>query len=214
MQTFERSYLIRSGADVAERVQFMYMWVAIGIYGRDMDRVLETYELLSTGKMSLASPILWNGGLANRHFASCYIFEPYAVEASDANTNFMNLSSLWAADGGIGIHAGEVPASRFVSAYHLRCLLTHLCHNSVARRGGHPGLMPLLRVYESLTSFWSHTSPHRSSSATVYVPIWHADVRKFVVSRTNRTSSGYRFRHLFPALWIPHLLYAVSAVLI
>ena len=67
--------------------------------------------------------------------------------------------------------------------------------------------MPLLRVYESLASYWSRASPHRSSSATVYLPIWHADIRKFVVCRTNRASTGYRFRHLFPALWVPHLLY-------
>lgn len=71
--------------------------------------------------------------------------------------------------------------------------------------------MPLLRVYESLAGYWSRSSLHRSSSATVYVPVWHADVRRFVVGRTNRAST-YRFRHLFPALWIPDLLYvALSA---
>ena len=77
-------------------------------------------------------------------------------------------------------------------------------------RGGpdeaHPGLMPLLGVYDSLAGYWSRSSRHRSSSATVHLPIWHADVRKFVVCRTNRASSGYRFKHLFPSLWIPDLL--------
>ena len=70
----------------------------------------------------------------------------------------------------------------------------------------HPGLMPLLRVYDSLAGYWSRSSRHRSSSATAHLPIWHADVRKFVVCRTNRASSGYRFRHIFPSLWIPDLL--------
>lgn len=71
--------------------------------------------------------------------------------------------------------------------------------------------MPLLQVYESLAGFWTRTSPHRSSSATVYLPIWHADVRKFVVGRTNRASDASRFRHLFPALWIPDLLYVIQS---
>ena len=72
--------------------------------------------------------------------------------------------------------------------------------------GKHPGLMPLLKVYDSLAGYWSRSNRHRSSSATVYLPIWHSDVRKFVVTRTNKAASGYRFSHLFPALWIPHLL--------
>ena len=114
MQTFNRSFLLQSSSDVNERLQFLYMRVAIGIYGDDIDRVLETYDLLSTRKMSFASPILWNGGLANRHFASCYIFEPRALEAKDAVTSFDGLSALWAADGGIGINAGGVPSTRSV----------------------------------------------------------------------------------------------------
>ena len=112
MQSFERSYLLRVGRQVTERLQFLYMRVAVGIHGADIEGVLETYDLLSTRKISLASPILWNGGLANRFYSSCYIYDPYAVEPADAISNFATLSNLWAADGGIGIHAGEVPATR------------------------------------------------------------------------------------------------------
>lgn len=114
MQSFERSYLLRADNKVSERLQFLYMRVTIGIHGRDIDDVLQTYDLLSDRKISLASPILWNGGLHNRHLSSCYIFEPFAVEPKDAISNFISLSTLWAADGGIGIHAGEVPATRCV----------------------------------------------------------------------------------------------------
>ena len=66
--------------------------------------------------------------------------------------------------------------------------------------------MPLLNVYDALAAYWSRSSRHRMTSAAVYVPIWHADVRQVVLSRSNRASSRYRFRHLFPALWIPNIL--------
>ena len=112
MQTFDRSYFLRAGKDVDERLQFLYMRVVIGIHGECMEDVLQTYELLSTKKMSVASPILWNGGLSNSHLASCYIYEPFAVESKDAISNFATLSKVWSADGGIGIHAGEVPTTR------------------------------------------------------------------------------------------------------
>ncbi|PIL31863.1 hypothetical protein GSI_06567 [Ganoderma sinense ZZ0214-1] len=187
MQMFERSYLLKSGRELVERLQFMFMRVAVGIHLDSVDAVLAIYDLLSTRKISFASPVLWNGGLANRHFASCYIFTPSASKAGDATGNFTSLSALWAADGGIGIQAGDVPATRS------------------ATNGDHPGLLPLLRVYDSLAAFWSRSSRHRSSSASVYLPVWHADVKRFVLSRTNRASSLFRFKHLFPALWVPNL---------
>ena len=92
------------------------MRVAIGIHGHAISDVLQTYDLLSNRKISLTSPILWNGGLHNCHFSSCYVFEPFAVEPKDAISNFISLSALWEADGEIGIHAGEVPATRYVFA--------------------------------------------------------------------------------------------------
>ena len=91
------------------------MRVSIGIHNDNIDDVIQTYELLSTKKMSLASPTLWNGGLSNAHYASCYIFDPFAVESKDAISNFSTLSSIWAADGGVGIHGGDIPATRSYS---------------------------------------------------------------------------------------------------
>ena len=41
-KTLERSYLLRIDGRVAERPQHMLMRVAVGIHGRDIDRVIET----------------------------------------------------------------------------------------------------------------------------------------------------------------------------
>ncbi|KAF8869593.1 ribonucleotide reductase alpha subunit [Gymnopilus junonius] len=46
-KTLERSYLLRINGRVAERPQQMIMRVAVGIHGRDIDRVLQTYHLIS-----------------------------------------------------------------------------------------------------------------------------------------------------------------------
>lgn len=42
-KTLERSYLLRLNGRVAERPQQMLMRVAVGIHGRDIERVIETY---------------------------------------------------------------------------------------------------------------------------------------------------------------------------
>lgn len=73
-------------------------------------------------------------------------------------------------------------------------------------KNDHPGLIPLLRVYDSLAGYWSKTGRQIPSSATVYIPMWHSDVRRFVICRTNRAPTSHRFRHLYPALWVPNLL--------
>ena len=67
--------------------------------------------------------------------------------------------------------------------------------------------MPLLKIYDSLAQYWSRSNPHRPSTAAAYLPIWHADVRSLIACRTTRASDKYRFTHIFPALWVPDLLY-------
>ena len=66
--------------------------------------------------------------------------------------------------------------------------------------------MSLMRVYDSHADFCIASRSRRPSAATVYLPIWHGDVRAFIRCRTARASNGERVRHLFPALWVPDVL--------
>lgn len=61
-ETLERSYLLRINGRVAERPQHMIMRVAVGIHGNDLDRVIETYNLMSERYFTHASPTLFNAG--------------------------------------------------------------------------------------------------------------------------------------------------------
>lgn len=61
-KTLERSYLLKTHGQVAETPQHMYMRVAVGIWGNNINQVLKTYELLSTHKMTHATPTLFNAG--------------------------------------------------------------------------------------------------------------------------------------------------------
>ena len=46
-KTLERSYLMKLDRKIVERPQHMLMRVAVGIHGEDMEKVIETYNLLS-----------------------------------------------------------------------------------------------------------------------------------------------------------------------
>ena len=52
---------------------FPTMRVAVGIHGHDIDRVLETYEALSTGMFIHATPTLFNAGTPRPQMSSCFL---------------------------------------------------------------------------------------------------------------------------------------------
>ncbi|KAJ3132747.1 ribonucleoside reductase large subunit Cdc22, partial [Physocladia obscura] len=72
-KTLERSYLLKIGGRVVERPQHMLMRVAVGIHGKDIDSVIETYNLLSERYFTHATPTLFNAGTPNAQMSSCFL---------------------------------------------------------------------------------------------------------------------------------------------
>jgi hypothetical protein len=58
-KTLERAYLMRINKIIVERVQHMWMRVAIGIHGDNITRVLETYNYMSNKYFTHATPTLF-----------------------------------------------------------------------------------------------------------------------------------------------------------
>ena len=61
-KTLERSYLLKLDGQVAERPQHMLMRVAVGIHHDNIEKALETYDLMSQGWFTHATPTLFNSG--------------------------------------------------------------------------------------------------------------------------------------------------------
>ena len=61
-KTLERSYLLKINNEIVERPQHMLMRVAVGIHKDDLDAVVETYNGLSEGWFTHATPTLFNSG--------------------------------------------------------------------------------------------------------------------------------------------------------
>ena len=51
----------------------MIMPVAVGIHGNGLDRVIETYNLMSEGYFTHASPTLFNAGTPHPQLSSCFL---------------------------------------------------------------------------------------------------------------------------------------------
>jgi ribonucleoside-diphosphate reductase subunit M1 len=72
-KTLERSYLLRINGRVAERPSHMLMRVAVGIHGRDIERVVQTYNLMSERYFTHASPTMFNAGTPHPQLSSCFL---------------------------------------------------------------------------------------------------------------------------------------------
>ena len=75
LKTLTRSYLIRdANGDIVERPQHMWLRVAVGIHGAEnWIKVVDTYNMLSLGFATHATPTLFNAGTKNQQCSSCFL---------------------------------------------------------------------------------------------------------------------------------------------
>lgn len=68
-KTLENNYLFKIDGKIVERPQCMLMRVAVGIHGDDIDRVIETYNLLSEHYFIHGSPTLFTACTVKQQMA-------------------------------------------------------------------------------------------------------------------------------------------------
>lgn len=137
-KTLERAYLMRIDKKIVERPQHMWLRVSIGIHGGDMERVCETYHLLSQKYFTHATPTLFNAGTPHPQCSSCYLIsmESDSIEGIYNTLKDCALISKWA--GGIGMHIHNVRAS----GSHIR-----------GTNGNSNGIVPMLKVFNHTAKY-------------------------------------------------------------
>jgi len=189
-KTLERAYLMKIGTRIYERPQHMWLRVAIGIHGDDLDRVKETYTLLSQKYFTHATPTLFNAGTNHPQLSSCYLLgmEDDSIEGIYRTLKDCANISKWA--GGIGLHA-----------HNIRAAGTHINGTN----GISNGLVPMLRVFNMTARYVDQGGNKRNGSFAIYMEPWHADIEAFLEMKKNHGDEEMRARDLFYGLWIPDL---------
>jgi len=188
-KTLERSYLLKVNEEIVERPQYMYMRIALGIWGDNMDMVQRTYDLLSQGYFTHATPTLFNAGTKRNQLASCFLLSNKgdSIEGLFDTLKDVAQISKWA--GGIGLHVHDVRAK---GSY-------------IKGTGGKSdGLTPMMKTYNEVAR-WINQGGKRKGSFAIYLEPWHADIYEFIELRKNHGKEELRARDLFLALWIPDL---------
>ena len=189
LKTLEKGYLQKIDGEVIETPQYLYMRVAIGIHGHDIDHVLETYDALSKGLFIHATPTLFNAGTPRPQMSSCFLIanKEDSIDGIYDTVKECARISKWA--GGIGLHVHDVRANKS----HIR-----------GTNGTSDGIIPMLRVYNS-TARYVNQAGRRKGSIAVYLEPWHTDILDFLEIRLNQGDEEARCRDLFSAMWIPDL---------
>ena len=74
-KTLERAYLLKIDGLPAETPQQMYMRVSVGIWGDNLEMVQKTYEMMSQGLFTHATPTLFNAGTNKPQLSSCFLLD-------------------------------------------------------------------------------------------------------------------------------------------
>ena len=121
-----------------ERPQHMWLRVAIGIHGDDLESVIETYELMSQKFFTQATPTLFNAGTPRPQLSSCFLLamENDSIEGIYNTLKDCALISKYA--GGIGLHISNVRAT----GSHIR-----------GTNGTSNGIVPMLRVFNNTAKY-------------------------------------------------------------
>ena len=189
-KTLERSYLLKLKGQVAERPQQMIMRVAVGIHKEDLDAAIETYNYMSEGWFTHATPTLFNSGTPKPQMSSCFLLATKEDSIPGIYDTLKQCAQISQSAGGIGLSIHDIRAT---GSY------------IKGTNGTSNGIVPMLRVFNDTARYVDQGGGKRKGSFAIYIEPWHADVFDFLDLRKNHGKEEQRARDLFYALWTPDL---------
>ncbi|KAI1311151.1 ribonucleoside-diphosphate reductase large chain [Xylaria venustula] len=189
-KTLERSYLLKINGKIVERPQHMIMRVAVGIWGDDIEKVIETYNLMSLKYFTHASPTLFNAGTPQPQMSSCFLVDMKDDSIEGIYDTLKTCAMISKMAGGIGMNVHRIRATGSYIA---------------GTNGTSNGIVPMLRVFNNTARYVDQGGNKRPGAFAIYLEPWHSDVFEFLDLRKNHGKEEVRARDLFLALWIPDL---------
>lgn len=137
-KTLERAYLMKVNKQTVERPQHMWLRVAIGIHGDNLEKIKNTYDLMSQKYFTHATPTLFNAGTPRPQLSSCFLLSMESDSIDGIYNTLKDCASISKWAGGIGLHIHNVRAS----GSHIR-----------GTNGSSNGIVPMLRVFNNTAKY-------------------------------------------------------------
>jgi ribonucleoside-diphosphate reductase subunit M1 len=189
-KTIEKSYLLKLNHKIIERPQDMLLRVAITMHMNNVDlgEIKKTYDYMSLGYYTHATPTLFNAGTKHMQLSSCFLLG-INDDLSDITHTWNSCAQISKWAGGIGLHVSNIRGK-----------------NSIIKStsGKSNGLVPFLKVFNDIAR-WIDQGGKRPGSIAIYLEPHHPDIEDFLNLRKNFGEENLRARDLFIALWISDL---------
>ena len=137
IKTMEKTYITKVDGVLVERPQDVFMRVASIIHCGDIQKTIDSYNLMSKKNFTHASPTLFNAGNKCGNLVSCFLLGT-GDSISEISKTWNDVSHISKWGGGIGIHVSNIRAkgSRINST-----------------NGISDGIIPMLQVYNSIARY-------------------------------------------------------------
>lgn len=192
LTTLIRAYLLKVDGKIIERPQDMFMRTALTVVGKDFDKdkLIETYELISSGYYTHATPTLFNSGLKMQQLSSCFLISMEDDSIEGIFNTLKDTALISKTAGGIGLHVHNIRGQGSIIK---------------STNGRSNGLIPFLKIFNETARSVDQGGGKRKGSFAIYIEPWHKDIEEFLELRKNTGADEFRARDLFYALWIPDL---------
>ncbi|PIV90824.1 ribonucleoside-diphosphate reductase subunit alpha [Candidatus Gracilibacteria bacterium CG17_big_fil_post_rev_8_21_14_2_50_48_13] len=188
-KTLEKAYLLKMDGKTVERPQHLLMRVAVGVHHDDLDSILRTYDMMSRGLFTHASPTLFNAGTMQPQMSSCFLAAMKDDSLEGIYDTLKQVALISKSGSGLAVHIHNIRAKgAFIKG-----------NNGVSA-----GIVPMLRVFNETARYVDQAGKRRGAFA-IYLEPWHADIFEFLDLRKNHGKEEMRARDLFYGLWIPDL---------
>jgi ribonucleoside-diphosphate reductase alpha chain len=190
-KTLEKAYLLRGANHVViERPQHMWMRVALGLWGNNLSKAFETYNIMSTKLFTHATPTLFNCGTPRPQLSSCFLLSMKDDSITGIYDTLKDCAMISKFAGGIGLHIHNIRASG---------------SRIYGTNGTSNGIVPMLRNFNMTARYVDQGGGKRNGSFAIYLEPWHADIQDFLKLKLNNGNEEERCRDLFYAVWVPDL---------
>ena len=197
LELIVKRYLIQNhDREIIEKPQEMFMSIAMHLAMNESNRVKwakEIYDILSTLKVTMATPTMSNARKPFHQMSSCFI-DTVDDSLAGIYKSIDNFAKVSKNGGGMGLYFGKVRAN-----------------GSSIRgfKGAAGGVIRWLKLVNDTATAVDQLGV-RQGAAAVYLDAWHKDLPEFLQIRTNNGDDRMKAHDIFPAVCYPDLFWKLA----
>ncbi len=192
-----KRYLIQNKERVVlEKPQEMYMAISMHLAMKEKEKVKyakDIYDILSTLKVTMATPTMSNARKPYHQMSSCFIdtVDDSLAGIYKSIDNFAKVSKF---GGGMGLYFGKVRAN-----------------GSTIRgfKGAAGGVIRWIKLVNDTATAVDQLGV-RQGAAAVYLDAWHKDLPEFLQLKTNNGDDRMKAHDIFPGVCYPDLFWKLA----